>query len=235
MKALVLAGGSGSRLRPITYSQSKQLIPVANKPILFYGLEALAAAGIQDVGMIVGETEDEIRGAVGDGSRWGLRVRFIPQDAPLGLAHAVLTAQEYLGEEDFVMYLGDNLVREGLTAFVAAFEEHRPDAQIFLAKVPAPERFGVAVIDGERVTRLVEKPTEHISDFALSGIYVFSPAIFAAAKSIQPSSRGRVRDHRRDPIPHRSWLPSAGPADHRLVEGHGEGGGPARGEPDHAG
>lgn len=192
MRALVLAGGSGSRLRPITYSQSKQLIPVANKPILFYGLEALAAAGIQDVGMIVGETEEEIRAAVGDGSRWGLRVRYIHQDAPLGLAHAVLTAQEYLGEEDFVMYLGDNLVREGVTSFVAAFEEHRPDAQIFLAKVPSPERFGVAVVDGEHVTRLVEKPTEHISDFALSGIYIFSHAIFSAAASIQPSARGEL-------------------------------------------
>lgn len=192
MKGLVLAGGSGSRLRPITYSQSKQLIPVANKPILFYGLEALAAAGIRDVGMIVGETEEEIRTAVRDGSRWGLHVQYIRQEAPLGLAHAVLVAQDYLGDEEFLMYLGDNLVREGLNSFVAAFEEDRPDAQIFLARVPAPERFGVAVLQGERVTRLVEKPAEHISDFALSGIYVFNSAIFPAASSIQPSARGEL-------------------------------------------
>ncbi|HEX9717915.1 MAG TPA: glucose-1-phosphate thymidylyltransferase [Actinomycetota bacterium] len=192
MRALVLSGGEGSRLRPITHTNAKQLIPVANKPILFYGLEALAAAGIRDVGMIVGDTEQEIRAAVRDGSDWGLSVQYIRQEAPLGLAHAVLVAQEYLGEEEFVMYLGDNLVREDVGRFVKAFEEHRPDAQIFLVKTPEPERFGVAVLEGDRVTRLVEKPREHISDLALSGIYIFNSAIFQAAASISPSWRGEL-------------------------------------------
>jgi glucose-1-phosphate thymidylyltransferase len=192
VKGLVLAGGTGARLRPITYSGSKQLIPVANKPILFYGLEALAAAGIEDVGMIVGDTEQEIRAAVADGSRWALRVHYIRQEAPLGLAHAVLVAQEYLGEDDFVMYLGDNLVRDGISQFVKAFEKHQPDAQIFLAKVPEPERFGVAVLEGDRVTRLVEKPRESISDLALSGVYMFGSVIFQAASSISPSWRGEL-------------------------------------------
>ena len=192
MKGLVLAGGKGSRLRPITDSQSKQLIPVANKPILFYGLETLAEAGVREVGIIVGDTEQEIRAAVGDGSTWGLDVTYIPQEAPLGLAHAVLTAQDYVGQDEFVMYLGDNLVREGIGRFVRTYEEHRPDAQIFLAKVPDPERFGVAVLDRDRVVRLVEKPTEHLSDFALSGVYIFNASVFEAASSIEPSGRGEL-------------------------------------------
>jgi glucose-1-phosphate thymidylyltransferase len=192
MKGLILAGGVGSRLRPITHTQSKQLIPVANKPILYYGLEALAATGVEDVGIVVGELEEEIRGAVGDGSRWGLRVEYIHQDAPLGLAHAVLIAQEYLGEDDFVMYLGDNLVPEGITSFVRAYQEHGPDAQIFLVKVPEPERFGVAVLEGDRVVKLVEKPKEHISDLALAGVYLFNPSIFIAAAAIEPSGRGEL-------------------------------------------
>jgi glucose-1-phosphate thymidylyltransferase len=192
MKGLLLAGGHGTRLRPITHTNSKQLIPVANKPILFYGLEAMAEAGIRQVGVIVGATEEEIRGAVGDGSTWGLAITYIRQEAPLGLAHAVLTAQEFLDGEPFLMYLGDNLVREGLTGFVHTFEQHRPDAQIFLVKVPDPERFGVAVVDGDRVTRLVEKPRRHLSDLALSGVYLFTPAIFKAAAAIEPSWRGEL-------------------------------------------
>lgn len=192
MKGLILAGGLGSRLRPITHTQSKQLIPVANKPILFYGLEAMVDAGVSDIGIIVGDLEEEIRGALGDGSRWGIRITYIRQEAPLGLAHAVLTAQEYIGEDDFVMYLGDNLVPEGITGFVRAFEKNRPDAQIFLVKVPEPERFGVAVLDGERVVKLVEKPKEHISDLALAGVYLFNSSIFTAASAIEPSGRGEL-------------------------------------------
>ena len=192
LKALVLAGGEGTRLRPITHTQSKQLIPVANKPMLFYGLEAIAEAGIHEVGIIVGDTEREIREAVGDGSRWKLDVTYIRQDAPLGLAHAVLTARSFLEGSSFLMYLGDNLVREGLVEFVREFEEHRPDAQIFLVKVQEPERFGVAVVEGEHVLRLVEKPKEHISDLALSGVYLFTPAILEAASRIQPSWRGEL-------------------------------------------
>jgi glucose-1-phosphate thymidylyltransferase len=192
MKGLILAGGVGSRLRPITHTQSKQLIPVANKPILFYGLEGLAEAGIEDVGIIVGDTEEEIRGAVGDGTRWGLQVTYIRQETPLGLAHAALTAQDFIGDDEFVMYLGDNLVPEGIGGFVRAYERNRPDAQIFLVKVPEPERFGVAVLEEDRVIRLVEKPQEHISDLALAGVYIFNPSIFRAASSIQPSWRGEL-------------------------------------------
>jgi glucose-1-phosphate thymidylyltransferase len=192
MKALVLAGGHGTRLRPITHTQSKQLIPVANKPILFYGLEAIADAGIREVVVIVGDTEAKIRDAVGDGSGWGLDVTYVRQHAPLGLAHAVLAARAHLEGGPFLMYLGDNLLREGLRSFVQTFETHGPDAQIFLVKVPDPERFGVAVVEADRVVRLVEKPKEHISDMAVSGVYIFTAAIFQAASSISPSWRGEL-------------------------------------------
>jgi len=192
MKALILAGGAGTRLRPITDTESKQLIPVANKPILFYGLEAVAEAGITEVGIIVGDTEQEIRRAVGDGSRWGLDVTYIRQEAPLGLAHALLTGREFLGDDDFVMYLGDNLVREGIAQFVRSYERNQPDAQIFLVKVREPERFGVAVLEGDRVVRLVEKPKEPLSDLALAGVYLFKPSVFEAASSIEPSWRGEL-------------------------------------------
>jgi glucose-1-phosphate thymidylyltransferase len=192
MKALLLSGGHGTRLRPITHTQSKQLIPVGNKPMLFYGLDAIAEAGIGEVGIIVGDTEEEIRAAVADGSRWNLDVTYIRQDAPLGLAHAVLTAKDFLGDEPFLMYLGDNLVRESLRGFVQTFDTLQPDAQIFLVRVREPERFGVAVMDGGRVLRLVEKPREPISDLALSGVYIFSPQILQAAGAIEPSRRGEL-------------------------------------------
>ena len=192
MKGFILAGGTGSRLRPITHTQSKQLIPVANQPILFYGLRAMADAGIENVGIIVGDTEEEIRGAVGDGGRFGVRVTYIRQEAPLGLAHALLTGRDYLDDDDFVMYLGDNLLPEGVSRFVDSYREHGPDAQIFLVKVPEPERFGVAVLDGDRVVELVEKPKEHISDLALAGIYIFTPTVFEAAAAIEPSWRGEL-------------------------------------------
>src|ERR671935_3082773 len=132
MKALVLSGGEGSRLRPITHTNAKQLIPIANKPILFHALDAIREAGIRDVGIVVGDTEDEIRAAVGDGSAWGLRVEYLPQEAPLGLAHVVLTGREFVGRDPFLMYLGDNMLRDGLGSFIHSFEEHRPDAQILL-------------------------------------------------------------------------------------------------------
>ena len=189
MKALILSGGRGSRLRPITHTSAKQLIPVANKPILFYGLEALRDAGVRDVGIVVGATADEIRMAVGDGSAWGLDVTYIQQDEPLGLAHAVLVSRRFLGDDDFVMYLGDNLLLEGLGGFVREFERHRPNAQIFLAAVPEPERFGVAVLEGDRVVRLVEKPKEHISDLALVGVYLFDATVHEAVASVKPSWR----------------------------------------------
>ena len=192
MKALVLSGGEGSRLRPITHTSAKQLIPVANTPILFYGLEAIAEAGIREVGIIVGSTAPEIEEAVGDGSRWGLEVTYIPQEAPLGLAHAVLVARDFLGDEPFVMYLGDNNLLEGVRRFVEAFDPARCDAQILLADVREPERFGVAVLEGERIVRLVEKPKEHLSDHALVGVYLFDASIHEAVRAIQPSARGEL-------------------------------------------
>ncbi|MCL6446036.1 MAG: NTP transferase domain-containing protein, partial [Alicyclobacillus sp.] len=158
MKALILSGGTGSRLRPLTYTSAKQLIPVANKPILFYAIEAVRDAGITDIGIIVGETRDEVKRAVGDGSQWDLRVTYIEQDAPLGLAHAVKIAEPFIGDEDFLMFLGDNLVRDGVADFVRRFSAHRPNSLILLSRVDEPQRFGVAELQGERVVRLVEKP-----------------------------------------------------------------------------
>jgi glucose-1-phosphate thymidylyltransferase len=190
MRALVLSGGEGSRLRPLTHTNAKQLIPVAGKPILFHALEAIGDAGITQVGIVVGATGDEVREAVGDGSRWGLTVTYIPQTAPLGLAHAVLTAADFVRGEPFLMYLGDNVLLEGLTRFVEEFERTRPDAQIFLARVPEPERFGVAVLEGERVVKLVEKPKTFVSDLALVGVYLFDDSILQAAETLQPSWRG---------------------------------------------
>lgn len=192
MKALVPAGGTGSRLRPITYTSAKQLVPVANKPILFYGLEALAAAGIEEVGLVVGDTADEIRAAVGDGSAWGLRATYIPQDAPRGLAHTVLIAREFLGDDDFVMYLGDNILKGGVKPITDEFQSQRPNAQILLAQVPEPQRFGVAELDGDKVVRLVEKPSVPPSDFALVGVYVFDASIHEAVRAISPSGRGEL-------------------------------------------
>ena len=195
MKGLILSGGAGTRLRPITYTSAKQLVPVANKPILFYGLEDMAAAGINEIGIVIGDTGDEIKAAVGDGSRWGLDVTYLPQDAPLGLAHCVLIARDFLGDDDFVMYLGDNLLQQGLKEFVDHFEEDREDvaAQILLCKVPDPQRFGVAELDtrGE-VVRLVEKPAEPPSDLALVGIYLFDATIHDAVRAIEPSARGEL-------------------------------------------
>jgi glucose-1-phosphate thymidylyltransferase len=192
VKALITAGGHGTRLRPITHTQNKHLIPVANKPMLFWGLEAIAGCGIQEVGVVVGDTEPEIRDALGDGSPWGLRVTYLRQDAPLGLAHVVLTSRDYVGDEPFLMYLGDNMLKDTLAGFIRSFEEHRPDAQILLAKVPNPSRYGVVVMDGDLVVRLVEKPAEFLSDLALAGVYLFTPAIVTAAESLMPSPRGEL-------------------------------------------
>jgi len=193
VKALVLSGGAGTRLRPITHTSAKQLVPVGNKPILEFGLEAIRDAGISDVGIIVGETHEEIRAHVGDGSRFGIRATYVHQPLPLGLAHAVLTAADYLGEDDFVMYLGDNLIAGGIADFVRSFEARRPSAQILLARVRDPERFGVAELapDGS-VSALVEKPANPRSDLALVGVYLFSHRILDAARSIKPSDRGEL-------------------------------------------
>ena len=192
MKGLILSGGKGTRLRPLTYTSAKQLVPVANKPVLFYGIEAIANAGIRDIGIVVGDTQAEIRAAVGDGSRWGVRVQYIVQDAPRGLAHAVKISREFIGDEPFVMYLGDNLLNKGITHFVREFEEQKPAAQILLTRVPDPQQFGVAELKDGRVVRLVEKPTEPIGDLALVGVYMFGPEIFESVDRIKPSFRNEL-------------------------------------------
>jgi glucose-1-phosphate thymidylyltransferase len=198
MKALILAGGAGTRLRPITHTRAKQLVPVANTPILFYGIESMVAAGIKEIGVITGDTGPEVREALGDGSRFGATITFIPQDAPLGLAHCVLIARDFLGDDDFVMYLGDNLLEQDLAAFVAAFETARsgddpPAAQILLKQVPDPQRFGIASLDAAgHVVALVEKPDDPPSDLALVGVYLFDATIHDAVRAIEPSARGEL-------------------------------------------
>ncbi len=190
---MILSGGKGTRLRPLTHTSAKQLVPVANKPVLFYGIEAMAAAGISQVGIIVApETGDEIRAVAGDGSGFGVSITYIDQAEPLGLAHAVLTAEEFLGEEPFVMYLGDNLLRDGIAELVQTFRSETPDALILLTPVPDPENYGVAELSDGQVARLVEKPSDPATDLALVGVYMFTAAIFAAAKAIEPSARGEL-------------------------------------------
>jgi len=192
LKGLVLSGGAGTRLRPITHTSAKQLVPVANTPVLFYGLRALAEAGIREVGIIVGDTHAEIEAAVGDGAAFGLQVTYLRQEAPLGLAHAVLTAADWLGDAPFVMYLGDNLLRDGITDLVDRFRQGVADAIILLQRVPNPSAYGVAELEGGRVVRLVEKPPQPRSDLALVGVYMFTPAIVEAARAIPPSGRGEL-------------------------------------------
>jgi dTDP-glucose pyrophosphorylase len=193
VKALVLAGGSGTRLRPITHTSAKQLVPVANKPVLFYGLEAIRDAGITEVGIVVGDTEPEIRSAVGSGQAFGLKVTYIQQSAPLGLAHAVLVAREFLGDDDFVMYLGDNFIVGGITELVEEFRASRPDAHIMLTAVVDPRQFGVAELDGAgQLIGLEEKPQRPKSDLALVGVYLFTPAVHEAVAGLAPSGRGEL-------------------------------------------
>ncbi|HEX4491083.1 MAG TPA: glucose-1-phosphate thymidylyltransferase [Acidimicrobiia bacterium] len=207
MKGLILSGGAGTRLRPITHTSAKQLVPIANKPIIMYGLEDMVAAGITDIGIVVGDTGAEIEAALGDGSRFGAQITYIPQDAPLGLAHCVLIARDFLGDDDFVMYLGDNMLQQGIAEFIDHFRHARdrapqlgdasgaprPAAQILLAHVDDPRQFGVAAVDDDgRVLRLIEKPADPPSDLALVGVYLFDATIHEAVRAIEPSPRGEL-------------------------------------------
>ena len=202
LKGLILAGGAGTRLRPLAHSSAKQLVPVANKPVLFYGIEAMRDAGIEDITIVVspGQPGQEIRERAGDGSRWGLRIGYVVQEQALGLAHAVLTAEDAIGGSSFVVYLGDNLLRDGIQAMVEQFRSAQPDALILLQHVDDPRAFGVAELDGERVVQLEEKPAVPKSDLALVGVYMFRPGIFdicrtssrpaaASTRSPKPSRR----------------------------------------------
>lgn len=192
MKGLILSGGRGTRLRPLTYTSAKQLVPVANKPILFFAIEAIRDADITDIGIVVGDTYREVMGAVGDGARWGVKVTYLHQEEPLGLAHAVLISRDFLKDDPFVMFLGDNLILHGIRDLVQEFRERRPNSQILLAHVPNPQQFGVAEIEGSTVVRLVEKPKEPKSDLALVGVYMFDQTIFEATENIRPSWRNEL-------------------------------------------
>jgi glucose-1-phosphate thymidylyltransferase len=206
MKGLILAGGAGTRLRPITHTSAKQLVPIANKPILFYVVEQIAAAGIKQLGVIVGDTAAEIEAALGDGSQFGVEVTYIPQEAPLGLGHCVLIAREFLGDDEFVVYLGDNMLQQELKPIVDRFESEQtrqldldddvmnaPAAQVLLAHVDDPRQFGVAALDTQgRVVRLVEKPADPPSDLALAGVYLFDKRVHDAVRAIAPSARGEL-------------------------------------------
>ena len=229
LKGLILSGGRGTRLRPITFTSAKQLVPVANKPVLFYGLEAMEAAGIRDVGIIIApETGGEIREACGDGSRFGVRITYLVQDEPLGLAHAVLTAEPFLGDSPFVMYLGDNLLQGGISGLVDTFRAGSLDALILLTPVDDPQNYGVAELDGDgRVARLAEKPPEPSSGLALVGVYMFTPVVHEAARAIRPSPRGELeitdaiqwivdQGHRVEPHIVRGWWKDTGRLDDML-------------------
>ena len=192
MKALITSGGHGTRLRPVTYTQNKHLIPIGNKPILHYALENVAGAGIKEVGILVRSDNDEVQRAIGDGKTWGLAITYIPQEAPLGLAHVVKIAKPFVGKDSFLFYLGDNMIVGGVDRFVKAFEATRPNCHLALARVKDPERFGVPELDGKRIVGIEEKPRKPKSLYAVTGIYLYDSMIFQACDAIRPSARGEL-------------------------------------------
>lgn len=192
MKALILSGGSGTRLRPLTYSTAKQLLPLANKPILFYLIEKIRKAGITDIGIIVGETREEVKKAVGNGVKWGVNIEYIYQPQSLGLGHAVWTAAEYLGRSDFLMVLGDNMLSMDFDILLNNFYASKANTAVLLHQVQNPSQYGVAVVEEGYITKLVEKPPEFISNLILTGVYVFDPSIFEAIEKTVPSARGEL-------------------------------------------
>ncbi|MEZ4518258.1 MAG: glucose-1-phosphate thymidylyltransferase [Chloroflexota bacterium] len=217
MKGLILSGGTGSRLYPLTYTNAKQLIPVANKPILFRVIESIRDAGISDIGIVVGSTANQIKEAVGQGGRWGVNITYIHQDQPLGLAHAVKVSQDFLGDDRFVMFLGDNVIEGGISPLISQFSTSEWNSQIVLTRIAEPEQYGVAELgDNGRIIRLIEKPKNPPSDLALVGIYMFDHHIFEAVDGIQPSWRGELEitdaiqwlvdnEYAVHPYVHRGW------------------------------
>ena len=192
MKALITSGGRGTRLRPLTHTQNKHLIPIANKPILHYAIEYCAEAGIQEIGIIYGAESEAVPKSIGKGTEWGVKITYIPQEAPLGLAHVVKISQDYIGNDKFIFYLGDNIVVGGIKRFIDAFEKSGTNCHLTLASVKDPERFGVPEIKDGRITKIEEKPEKPRSKYAVTGIYLYDSSIFEAVNNIEPSDRGEL-------------------------------------------